>query len=319
MLVVAVLRGGPSEEHAISLKTGAEVISRLDRAPYRAIDVFIDKQGVWHVRGIPMSPARALSSVDVVFNALHGAYGEDGTVQKLLSRLGVPFTGSGAYGAALAHNKVLTKLMLEKLGIRTPRHALLRVTPDLMQEALKAYRMFSPPVIVKPTSSGSSLGMTLAKGFEEFWEGVKSAFNSSTEVMVEEFIPGRDATAGIIEGMRASPYYQMLPVEIHVPTWKAVDFDAKYGGKTDFVAPGNFSKEESNELQRLSRAVHEELGLQHYSRSDFVVSPYGIYFLEVNSLPTITPESSFVKSLSAVGISTDELLDHVIGLALKRK
>ena len=129
MITVAVLRGGPSDEHEISLKTGANVLANLQREPYRPVDVFIDKEGVWHVRGIPMSPERALSTIDVVWNALHGQYGEDGTVQRILDRLGVPYTGSGALASGLAMNKATTKEMLAPQGVRMARSVTLAGIP----------------------------------------------------------------------------------------------------------------------------------------------------------------------------------------------
>ncbi len=318
MIVVAVLRGGPSDEHASSIHSGAEILKSLAREQYRAIDIYVDKQGVWHVRGAPTTPDRALMHVDVVVNALTGSYG-GGTVQRLLELHGIPYTGSGVYASALSQNKLLTKQILSNHGIKMPQHIVLTVSPELEEEARKAFRAFSPPVIVKPARSGSSLGVTLTKTFDEFWEGIKKAFTLGTEVMVEEFIPGREATAGVIEGLRSSPYYQLIPVEVHVPTWGIYDEATKRDDLADMSAPGNFSKEESAELQRLAKAVHEELGLRHYSRSDFVVSPRGIYFLESNAQPSFASNQALRKSLSAVGVSTDELIDHMIELALTRR
>src|SRR6185295_3031565 len=167
MTRVGVLRGGASSEHDISLQTGAHIIERLQRDPYQVVDIFIDKKGVWHVRGVPTTPERALSGVDVAFNAVHGQYGEDGTLQKILDRAGVPYTGAGAYASALSLNKPLAKEVLERHGIRMPRHVTLKVSDDLEKQALAAFKKFSPPVVVKPASAGSSVGVTIAKTFDE--------------------------------------------------------------------------------------------------------------------------------------------------------
>ena len=322
MIHVAVLRGGPSSEHDISLLSGAHILENLQREPYRPVDVFIDKEGEWHVRGIAMPPERALSGVDVAFNILHGQYGEDGSVQKILDRIGIPYTGAGAYPAALSLNKALTKDHLEKHGVKMPRHKLLKVSPELEKEAREAFRAFSPPVIVKPVAAGSSDGITLAKTFDEFWSGVKKAFELSPQVMVEEFIMGKEATAGVVEGLRGEKLYAMLPIEI-VPPPKAVFFDreVKYNGETLERVPGNFTKEESAELQRLAKLAHEALGQGGYSRSDFIVSPRGVYFLELNSAAGVgmTKESLVPKALKAAGVSIHEFLDHVIQNALQKK
>lgn len=322
MTRVAVLRGGPSSEHDISLLSGANILENLNREPYQVTDVFIDKEGVWHVRGVPVSPERALTGIDVAFNILHGQYGEDGSVQRILDRIGIPYTGAGAYSSALSLNKFLTKEHLKKHGVKMPRHKVLRVSPDLEQEAAEAFRSFAPPVIVKPASAGSSVGMTLANTFAEFWEGVKKAFEHSPQVMVEEYIKGKEATAGVVEGLRGEKLYAMLPIEI-VPPPKATFFDreVKYNGETLERVPGHFTKEEAAELQRLAKVAHDALGQGGYSRSDFIVSPRGVYFLELNSAAGVglTKESLVPKALKAAGVSMHEFLDHVIQNAIHKK
>lgn len=315
MIKVAVLRGGPSSEHDISLITGANVLKNLEREPYRPVDIYIDKDGVWHARGIPMTPERALADADVAINVLHGQYGEDGTVQKILDRIGTPYTGAGAYAAAISLNKPLSKEILAKEGIRMPKHKVLKVSHNLDKDAREAFRAFSPPVVVKPASAGSSVGMTLAKTFDEFLTGVKKAFEHSPTVLVEEYIQGKEATAGVVEGLRGEKMYSLLPIEI-IPPPKAAFFDreVKYNGETIERVPGNFTKEETAEIQRLARLAHEVLGQRGYSRSDFMVSPRGVYFLETNSAAGVglTSESLLPKSLKAVGISFHEFLDHII-------
>ena len=317
MHTIAVLRGGPSDEHEVSLKTGATVLGHLtDTTQYRPIDVFIDRSGVWHVRGVPTTPERALSFVDVAFNALHGTYGEDGTVQRILGRIGVPYTGSDALASALAMNKHLTKEALKNSGIRMARSVTLGVTDDLDRVIIETFRTFPQPSVIKPASSGSSVGVTIARTFTDFSAGVKKAFNHSAQVLVEEFIKGKEATVGVVDGLRGQMSYTLPPVEIvPPPTNPFFDYAAKYGGGTLERVPGNFSRAESDELQRLARVAHEALGLRHYSRSDFIVSPHGIYFLETNTLPGLTDQSLLPKSLAAVGVSMPEFINHLIELA----
>lgn len=317
MITVAVLRGGPSDEHEVSLKTGANVLKHLNREPYRAIDVYIDRQGVWHMRGVPLAPERALGAVDVVFNAMHAQYGEDGTVQRLLDRLGVAYTGSGALASALAMNKALTKDMLQKHGIRMARSVTLSVSPDLERQIAETFRTFPQPSVIKPVSSGSSVGVTIARSFQEFATGIKNAFQHAAQVLVEQFIPGKEATVGVVERMRGQKQYGLPPVEIVPPAaCTFFDYTAKYGGESIERCPGNFSRTETDELIRVARLAHEALGLRHYSRSDFMVGPRGeVYFLETNTLPGLTDESLLPKSLAAVGVTMPQFLDHVIDLA----
>ena len=297
MIKVAVLRGGPSSEHDISLITGANILESLQREPYRPLDIFIDKEGVWHARGLPMTPERELADSDVAINVLHGQYGEDGTVQRILDRIGTPYTGAGAYAAAVSLNKDLTKEILAKEGVKMPRHKVLRVSPDLEKEAREAFRAFSPPIVVKPASAGSSDGVTLAKTFEEFLNGVKKAFELSSQVLVEEYIKGKEATAGVVEGLRGEKIYSLLPIEIVPPEGRFFDREVKYNGQTLERVPGNFTKEETAELQRLAKLAHEALGQRGYSRSDFMVSPRGVYFIELNSAAGVglTKESLLPK------------------------
>lgn len=321
MPTVAVLRGGVGDEHDVSLQTGFNVIKRLERSPYRPVDIYIDRQGVWHQRGMPMAPARALTGVDVVFNGLHGQYGEDGGVQRELDRLGVAYTGSAAYPSSVAMNKLLTKEVLVPHGVRLARHVVITVTPDLDQELVRIFRSFPQPSVIKPANSGSSVGLTLARSYHEFVDGVKKAFNFAKEVVVEEYIRGREATVGVVDGLRGKALYDLPPVEIILPTGSALfDYQAKYGGKTVEQCPANFERSVVEELQDTARLVHGALGLRHYSRSDFIITPKNhIYFLEVNTLPGLTDHSLLPKSLSAVGVEMDEFLAHVIGMALQKK
>jgi D-alanine-D-alanine ligase len=300
----------------VSLKTGANVLQNLQREPYRTVDVFIDRAGAWHVRGVPVTPERALGTVDVVWNALHGQYGEDGTVQRILDRLGVPYTGSGAYGSAIAMNKATTKEMLEKHGIRMARSTTLTVSADLERQVVELFRTFPQPSVIKPATSGSSVGVTLARNFQEFADGIKAAFQHSSRVLVEEFIKGKEATVGVVEGLRGQKLYSLPVVEIVPPAANPFfDYAAKYGGETLERVPGNFSRREAEDLAYFARLAHQGLGLRHYSRSDFIVAPSGIYFLETNTLPGMTAESLLPKSLAAVGVTVPQFIDHVIDLA----
>ena len=316
--VVGVLRGGPSSEYAISLMTGANVLAEINREKYEPRDIFIDKKGQWHVHGIAATPERALRGVDVAFNALHGAYGEDGQVQRVLDALAVPYTGSGAFASAVAFNKHHTKELAKKLGIQVA-HGKVFERPDSVEDmAMQLFRSFPHPAIVKPVIGGSSVGTNVARSYHGLEHALYEAFSVSPKVLVEEFIPGREATVGVIDGFRGEKSYVLLPIEIIPPQEHPFfSYDAKYSGKSQEISPGNFSPVDKQHLMRFAKTVHEELGLAHYSRSDFIVSPRGIYFLEVNTLPGLTKESLLPKALSAVGAKVGDFIDHVVTLAHK--
>lgn len=323
---VAVLRGGPSTEYEVSLKSGASVLANLPSNKYAVSDILISKKGVWHKRGLPIEPHKALHSVDVVFNAMHGEYGEDGTVQKILDEHGVSYTGSGVFASAMAMDKARTHEIVGKLpGIKA--HSVMTFNPDTIYdieaETQKLFNSFPPPYVLKPLRGGSSIGLNIVRTIREVPDALETLLKDCP-VIVEEYIKGREATCGVIEGLRGEDLYVLPPIEIQIPdTKETLDYEAKYsyenGTKMEIICPGNFSDEEKNILQNSATEVHRRLGLRHYSRSDFIVTPSGVYFLEVNTLPGLTPTSLLPSSVDAIGMSFDEFLDHLISQALLKK
>lgn len=311
---VAVLRGGPSEEYDVSMKTGEQVIASLRRLGVEVVDVTVNKKGNWLVHGFQRDPREALVFADTVFVALHGAYGEDGTVQRELDRIGIPYTGSRSYPSALAMNKILTKDVLRAAGVKTAPH--LRVTragTDLRRVASTIESLFGPTYMVKPVNGGSSIGTYKAHGALELLRALTEALQTREEVLVEQYISGREATVGVIEGLRGEDLYSLPPIEIVPPHSRGFfDYEVKYNGETDEICPGRFSRDEKTALETAARLAHQSLGLSHYSRSDFIVSDRGIYFLETNTLPGLTKESLLPKALQAVGHNYDDFIAHLI-------
>ncbi len=317
-LRVGVLRGGPGHEYEVSLRTGQNVLRYLPEDDYLARDILIDRQGRWHLNGLPTMPERLPGHIDVVFNALHGEYGEDGRVQQLLNALSLPYTGSGHLASAVGMNKHLTKDFLRQAGIRTPYGLLIEPTETAVVAAERVLRRLGPPWIVKPLDRGSSVGVGHAATVAALPVAITEARRYAPSVLIEQFIRGREATCGVIDDFRGLPCYSLPPVEIRRPAEAPVwDYENKYNGQTAELCPGNFSAEEKREIERLSRLAHQTLNLRHYSRSDFIVTPRGVYLLEVNTLPGLTSESLLPKSLQAVGCSYPEFLRHIVNLALK--
>jgi D-alanine-D-alanine ligase len=314
---IGVLRGGPSSEYDVSLKTGGSVLKNLPEEKYDIRDIFISKGGEWHFRGIPFAPEKIINQVDVVFNAMHGEYGEDGTVQQLLDAFSIPYTGSTAFASAIGMNKLLTKQGLENYDIDTPEYTIIEASDDLEKDIFDIFRSFTMPCVIKPITGGSSVGVTIAKSFDDLREGVYKALGHSTKVLIEEYINGREVTCGVVEGFRGEELHALMPVEIITPE-KAdfFDYTAKYSGETQEVCPASFERVIKDEIQRLAKEAHKALGLRHYSRSDFIVSPRGIYFLEVNTLPGLTEDSLLPKALDAGGTKLPDFLDHLVGLAM---
>ncbi len=333
---VGILRGGPSSEYDVSLKTGAAVLSGFAHESlsdkYQAQDIFISKDGVWHMAGVPVSPTDAIRRVDVLFNAMHGEFGEDGKIQSFLDHHMTPYTGSRTLGSAIGMNKVLAKEIFKKHGIKTPHYITIEWTDEygknptaLHERARQIFNTFPMPLVVKPASAGSSVGVSIAKAFGDIEPAIRNAFvianrNGKGVVLIEEYISGVEASLGIIEKFRGEELYALPAVEIR-PRHEFFSYDAKYSeGGSDEIVPGNFTREQKMEMERLAREVHHVLDLRHYSRTDFIVSPRrGIYVLEVNTLPGITPTSLLPKSLDTVGVHFPDFLDHIVGLALADK
>ncbi len=317
---VGVVRGGPSDEHEISMLTGKSVLDHMP-AGYIPTDIIISKAGEWLVDGSSIHPQKAFQGIDVLFNALHGAYGEDGKLQQLLDHSQVKYTGSGALASAIAMNKLLAKRMFEKFNIKTPIYRAVRKGEEDEMLAAQIFKSFPMPAIVKPVSSGSSHGVTLVKTMKEILPALKDALAHSEIALVEEYISGKEATCGVIDNFREHALYPLPVIEIrHPSSSEFFDKDAKYSGKSEEICPGNFSEKEKDLIQKAAMEAHHALGLRHYSRSDFIVHPKrGIYILETNTLPGLTSESLMPKALTAVGSSLTQFLDHVLGLALAGK
>jgi D-alanine-D-alanine ligase len=319
---VGVLRGGPSSEYEVSLQTGANIIKLLnDSEKYEPIDIFISRDGVWHIHGIPKEPHQALKKIDAVFNGLHGEYGEDGKVQHILETFSIPYTGSRQFPSVLAMNKPLAKNFLTKEGVKTPIGKVLKREDFDDNTARLIFRNMPHPSIVKPATRGSSVGVSIIESFLQLNEALQKVFEIADTAIIEEFIKGKEATCGVVDNFRNAEIYALLPIEISPPAENVFfDYDAKYSGKSKEICPGRFSREESEEIQRLAILAHKILGLRHYSRSDFIVHPRrGIFFLESNSLPGMTANSLFPKALEAVGCSQYQFVDHLLELALSGK
>ena len=320
MLRVGVIRGGASCEYEVSLQTGASVLKNLSKDKYRIHDILIDKSGAWHLDGLPLNPHVLPQKIDVAVIALHGEYGEDGQIQNLLDRLKVSYTGSGHLASALGMNKILSKDLVRKTGIKTPVGLEIKKNEHSEDLPQKIFQKISPPWIVKPVDRGSSVGLYFAKNVEELAEAITKCFEVTDQVLIEEYIKGREATCGVVENLRGHDLYPLFPIEIIRPDgaffW---DYDNKYSSDHKTICPGNFTVEQKMALQEMATTIHRLFGLRHYSRSDFIISPRGIYFLETNTLPGLTNNSLLPKAIAAAGIKHQHFLDHLIALAIKNK
>ena len=301
----AVLRGGPSPDHKASIKSGQVVLDVLRDRQGMHRDIYIDREGVWNERGRPVSPEQVLRLVDGVINTLHGPYGEDGTVQKLLRQHAMPFSGSEALPSFFASHKALAKEMMAEEGLETPRYFLVESPEDRQHKISEAIRHLGHLLIVKSIYGEGGHWVRVCTSAAEIEAAVDELLTYGP-VLLEEYIRGREATLFLVEGFRGDDIYTCSPLEI-----------AREGNQFVQKCPGSFSRIEREQLEVYARHIFKTLGLRHYGKIDFLVTPHTIYFLEANSLPKIHNRSLFKEALEAMGGTQEEFVRHLEGLALK--
>ncbi len=321
---VGVLRGGPSDEYEVSLSSGAFVLNNAPEETCQTHDIFISKDGQWHRHGIPANPEQALHGIDVVFNALHGRYGEDGEVQKILDTHAIPYTGSGVFASALSMNKEKTnKVCSEISGIKVPAYCVVyasEAAESPMNAAKTVFNQFGPRYIVKPLNNGSALGIDTADTLYELADILEGIFEYVDAVIVQQYIQGTEVSCGAIQNFRDADIYTLPPVEItysdNENLWR---YRERYDEPSEKRCPSNIMDTHKKTIEDATRAIHETLGLGHYSRADFIISPSGVYFLEANSSPKLSEHAIIPTALTSVGVSHSDYLDHVLQLALSKK
>ncbi len=315
-LKIAVLGGGPSSEHEVSLWSAKKVLESLDLQKYDALAVTIGQDSLWDCNGQKLAPEAGAkwlkdNDVDVAFLALHGTYGEDGGVQKLLEGAGVRYTGSGPEASAKAMNKVESLGEYKKLGFT------LASSKVISQNQWQKHELpeLDYPVIIKPVEGGSSVGMSLVRDQSQLEEALAEGFKYDDELLAEQFIEGIEGTCGILDNGKP----MALPVTEIRPKGNALfDYAAKYEvGGSEEITPAEFAPAISQEIQRIALEAHKALGCYGMSRTDVIVSGDKIYVLETNTIPGLTQTSLLPQGAAAAGMSYSQMLDFVIDAAVK--
>lgn len=301
-LKIAVLYGGKSNEREISLLTGKQIGEALDQEKYEVL--FYDTRD--ELKKLFLDCENG--GVDVCFPALHGKWGEDGTIQGMLELLGVKYVGSGVLGSALAMDKAVANRLLTQAGVAVPRGILVTKIDDLQKLEVRL------PAVVKPVNSGSSVAVEIVKKREDLERAVKEAFRHDRKVLIEEYIKGIEITVPILGNEKP----EALPVIEIVPKREFFDYQAKY--EPDFceeIVPARISEELTRKAQNLGILAHRTLESRGLSRVDMIIGNDDIYVLELNTIPGMTSVSLFPKAAAASGISFPELLDRLIESALE--
>ena len=312
---IGIIRGGISPEYHVSLKTGANVQRALMDAGFEAIDMLLDKEGILHIKGIPSDLERAQASVDMVWNALHGEFGEDGQLQRMLESFGIPYTGSGSAASAIAFNKFQAKEQAKALGIATPQSIL--ILPDgeesVSEVSQRIYKTMAPPWVLKPLTGGSSVRTYFAFTPLELADFVEEAISQAEPFIVEQYIFGKEAAVGVIDKYRNKESYVLPVVEVKSPTRGVLNHETRTGEEPYAVAGGAFRMDERLELSDLAQKLHAQFGAEDYSQSEFIIDKQGkIWFIEFDTHPSLDERAPFLVALDAVGSTLSEFVKSII-------
>lgn len=309
-LHVAVLMGGTSAEAAVSRSTASGVAQALAAAGHSASLIELDQ-----------NTARALLEInpDVVFPALHGPPGEDGTAQGFVELLGFPYVGSGVRGSAIAMDKHLAKHIFRDAGLPVASDVLIEPGSDTAAAARRVAERLGPCVVVKPVRQGSAIGVTRFPNGGDTREAIASALAFGHAALVERFVAGREITVGVLD-LHGETARSLPVIEIRTATDEWYDFTNRYAvGRSEHVINPSLPESTLAELGRVALAAHRALGLRDLSRADFLLTDqHEIVLLEVNSLPGMTPTSLFPDAAKAVGIDFPALTDALVRSALRR-
>lgn len=301
---IGVLMGGPSSERKISLKSGKAVYKSLRQEGLDAvaIDISCDDLGL-------TSKLILSYKIDVAFIALHGRFGEDGAIQYILEKLSIPYTGSGVRASKLALDKISSHHIFRLHKLSVPRY---KVVNRLNKRNIDFIEKFKFPLVVKPATHGSSIGLSIIDNKERLAKAMNFAFRFDDQIIIEEYLKGREITVGILDDVA-------LPIVEIIPRRRFFDYAAKYTpGITRYQVPAKLEERIAQRVKRSALIAHRCLGCSGFSRVDMILKNKEPFTLEVNTIPGLTETSLLPKAASAVGIKFSQLCIKLIKLAYKR-
>ncbi|MBK7228315.1 MAG: D-alanine--D-alanine ligase [Ignavibacteriales bacterium] len=329
-LKVLLLVGGTSPEREVSKGTGKSVYQALlnlgydvvviDPAyginqPFEVEDYFKedDYSEILNENYLDAVNLISAEQISVAFLALHGKYGEDGTIQSLLELKGIKYTGSKALSSAIAMDKIMSKILFEDNNVPSPKWFHFKIGEQTTEEVnSKIENIFGYPAVVKPNDQGSTVGLTICKSSDQLADAIHNAFEYSDRILVEEYIPGREVTVAVIND-------EALPVLEIRPKHGIYDYECKYtSGMSEYIVPADVADDVAKSLQEIAVLACKSLRCEVYARVDFRLSPENkVYALEVNTLPGMTSTSLVPKMAKAVGLTFEQLVEKIIALSIK--
>ena len=306
-LKIGILFGGKSAEHDVSIMSAQNIIDALDKDKYQIFPIKIEKDGDFNLD--------VTKKMDLIFPALHGPYGEDGSMQGLLKILGVPFVGAGVLGSALGMDKDVMKRLFKEAGISIGKYLVLNAEEKISFEKVK--KTLNLPIFIKPANMGSSVGIEKVKNEEEFKKALKNAFQYDSKIIIEENINGQEIECSVLGNRNP---IASIPGEV-VPKKDFYSYEAKYIDENgaELLIPARLSKNIIKKVQDIAIKVFQTLSCEGMGRVDFFVKKSGeVIVNEINTIPGFTSISMYPKLWEASGMSLAKLLDKLIELAIER-
>jgi len=319
---ILVAMGGHSSERKISILSGKQVALALEKNGYPT-DILDAGTGKFHqipeldsleadpkkIDAVPTLPLTDIKRhFSLVFIVMHGQFGEDGGLQSLLEEISVNYVGSEPASCAVAQDKRFAKIVMRAAGVPTADFQIIKNENDKLEIKL--------PVVVKPIKEGSSYGVSVCENEADYKFAIKNTLEKYKTVMVEPYLGNKEFTVGVLEGENGQA--KALPVIEIKPRKKFFDLEAKYDGTTEKIVPAKIDKQLTEKLQQIGVMAHEALGMRHFSRTDIIIDQKGNpQVLDTNPIPGLTPESLLPKAAHAAGFEFEDLIEHLVKLALK--
>lgn len=344
LIKLGVIFGGMSTEHNVSIVSGTSIINNLNKNKYEITAIYIDENGIWYIADVEkvykigeklstlnkiQNPIEILKELDVVFPVLHGLYGEDGTIQGFLELLKIPYVGCKVLASSVGMDKVYSKIIFEKANINQAKYEYIRKCKDnyiyidkdfeekicSLDEVSKILeKKINYPMFIKPSNSGSSVGINKAKNIEELKTYIEYAAKYDNKILIEENIVGKEVECAVLgnENVRATCVGEIKPAE------EFYSFDAKYkNADSKLTIPADLDNEISEKIRKLAVKAFKAIDGKGLARVDFFVSEEDIYINEINTMPGFTEISMYPKLWENTGIKYSELLDSLINLSIK--
>lgn len=306
-LTIALISGGISSEREVSLNGGNQVYEAIDKSKYEIVRYDPKTDLAKLVNDAP--------KIDAALIILHGKYGEDGTIQGMLDLLGIPYQGSGVLGSAVAMNKLAAKHLYIQAGLLTPPYIVIQKEDDI-DYTMESIEKFGLPVVIKPVTSGSSIGLSIVKSINNLKSALDKAFLHDHTVLIEKYMDGIELTGGVIGNQKL----QALPIVEIIPgaEYEFFDYKAKYTpGASKEICPARINDFLTQKAQDCAIKAHKALFCRGYSRTDMILKENDIYVLETNTIPGMTPTSLLPLAAKTAGISFSQLLDQLIELSFE--